>query len=189
MFSQRKIDIFSRKKLLININNIVSRNNLRDKSIRELVLNLLSDETSKAKLLIKKNFINGMSGKELVELNSFIVDQLIRTIHEITILYAYRATNPTESEKLSIVAVGGYGRSEMAPFSDIDLLFLHPYKLTVWAEQVIEHILYFLWDLGFNIGHAVRSIDECIRLSRSDISIATALLSGTSIKNIKKLWV
>jgi len=83
---------------------------------------------------------------------------------------------PTASERLSIVAVGGYGRGEMAPFSDVDLLFLTPHKITAWAESVIEAMLYILWDLKLKVGHASRTIDDCVRLAREDFTIQTALL-------------
>ena len=84
--------------------------------------------------------------------------------------------NPTAGEKLTVAAVGGYGRAEMAPFSDIDLLFLRPYKATAWSESVIETTLYLLWDLRLKVGHSVRTIDDCLRLAKTDITIRTALL-------------
>ena len=65
---------------------------------------------------------------------------------------------------MAIVAVGGYGRGTLAPGSDVDLLFLLPYKQTPWGESVVEFILYVLWDLGLKVGHATRSVAECIRL-------------------------
>ena len=77
----------------------------------------------------------------------------------------YRASNPTAGEHLCITAVGGYGRGELAPHSDIDLLFVLPFKSTPRNEQVIEYILYMLWDLGLKVGHATRSIQDCVRLS------------------------
>ena len=64
----------------------------------------------------------------------------------------------------------------MAPHSDIDLLFLTPYKMTAWAESVIESMLYMLWDLRLKIGHASRTIKDCVRLGREDFTIRTALL-------------
>ena len=62
---------------------------------------------------------------------------------------------------MAVVATGGYGRGLMAPESDIDLLFILPYKQTAWGEQVAEAILYCLWDMGLKVGHATRSVDEC----------------------------
>jgi [protein-PII] uridylyltransferase len=83
---------------------------------------------------------------------------------------------PTEAERIAVCAVGGYGRGEMAPFSDVDLLFLTPYKITPWAESVIESMLYILWDLRLKVGHASRTISDCLRLGTSDFTIRTALL-------------
>ncbi len=81
-----------------------------------------------------------------------------------------------DAERLSVVAVGGFGRSEMAPHSDVDLLFLYPYKITARAESVIETLLYILWDLKLKVGHSSRTVKDCIRLGREDITIRTALL-------------
>ena len=84
--------------------------------------------------------------------------------------------NPTEGEKLTVAAVGGYGRAEMAPFSDVDLLFLRPWKQTAWGESFIETTLYLLWDLKLKVGYAVRTADDCLRLAQDDATIRTALL-------------
>ena len=89
---------------------------------------------------------------------------------------------------MAIVAVGGYGRGTLAPGSDVDLLFLLPYKQTPWGESVVEFILYMLWDLGLKVGHATRSVDECIRLSRSDMTIRTAMLEARYIWGDKALF-
>lgn len=83
---------------------------------------------------------------------------------------------PTEAERLAVLAVGGYGRGEMAPQSDVDLLFLTPWKITPWAEAVIETMLYILWDLKLKVGHASRTVADCLRLGREDYTIRTALL-------------
>ena len=79
---------------------------------------------------------------------------------------------------MALVAVGGYGRGTLAPGSDIDLLFLLPQKQTRGATQMVEYMLYMLWDLGLKVGHATRDINECVRLSRSDITIRTSLLEA-----------
>ncbi|SNB52019.1 UTP--GlnB (protein PII) uridylyltransferase, GlnD [Arboricoccus pini] len=90
----------------------------------------------------------------------------------------YGKANPTKGERLAVVAVGGYGRGELAPFSDIDLLFLYEYKRTPWIEQIAEFVLYKLWDLGLKVGQAIRSINECVKLAREDLTVCTALLEA-----------
>lgn len=103
-------------------------------------------------------------------------DELVRLIYDYTVAHVYRATNPSDAERMAVVATGGYGRELLAPGSDIDLLFLLPYKQTPWGESVAEYILYVLWDLGFKVGHATRTIDQCLKLSISDTTIRTSLL-------------
>jgi [protein-PII] uridylyltransferase len=108
-------------------------------------------------------------------------DALIRLAYDFTTNHVYRAENPSAAERMAVVAQGGYGRGLLAPGSDIDLLFLLPYKQTAWGESVAEYMLYLLWDLGFKVGHATRTIDQCVRLSLSDMTIRTALLDARLI--------
>ncbi len=107
-----------------------------------------------------------------------MIDQLIRAIYDFTTTQLYPLANPSEAEKIALVAVGGYGRAELAPYSDIDLLFLLPYKLTSHCEQVVEYILYRLWDLGLKVGQSARSIEECLARAKGDLTIKTALLEA-----------
>jgi [protein-PII] uridylyltransferase len=115
-------------------------------------------------------------------------DELIKLIHDYTVWYVYRATNPSDAERMAIVATGGYGRGLLAPGSDIDLLFLLPYKQTPWGESVAEYMLYVLWDLGFKVGHATRTVDQCIKLGLSDITIRTALLDSRLVQGDRQLF-
>jgi [protein-PII] uridylyltransferase len=109
---------------------------------------------------------------------SDLQDQIIELLYDVTSGRLYRAQNPSTSERISVVAVGGYGRGTLAPGSDIDLLFLLPYKQTAWSESIAEFMLYVLWDLRLKVGHSARSIDDCIRLARSDDTILTAMLEA-----------
>ena len=115
-------------------------------------------------------------------------DNIISALFDYAIRWVSRATNPTSGERLSVAAVGGYGRSGLAPQSDIDLLFLLPYKQTPWGESVVEFMLYVLWDLGLKVGYATRSVDECIRLSKADTTIRTALLESRYICGDRELF-
>jgi len=96
--------------------------------------------------------------------------------------------NPSEAEAIALAAVGGYGRATLAPGSDIDLLFILPYKQTPWGEQVTEYILYMLWDLGQKVGHAVRSVDESLRMARSDMTVRTATLEARFLTGDQALF-
>ena len=107
---------------------------------------------------------------------SVLQDILIRAISEFALDHVFEAQNLSAAERVAVLAVGGYGRGTLAPGSDIDLLFLLPYKQTALGEQCAEYLLYLLWDLGFKVGHATRSVEECIRLSQADFTIRTAIL-------------
>src|SRR3974390_1066097 len=89
---------------------------------------------------------------------------------------------------MAVIATGGYGRGLQAPGSDIDLLFLLPYKQTAWGESVAEAILYCLWDMGLKVGHATRSVTECIRQAKADITVRTAVLEARYLLGDRKLY-
>ena len=118
------------------------------------------------------------AGHDCAEAQAFLVDQLVRVIHDHVITDIYPSGNRSVGERLTVMAVGGYGRGEMAPHSDVDIAFLTPIKQTPWCEQVIEAMLYFLWDLGLKVGHSSRSLDEMVRMARGDLTIRTAQLEG-----------
>ncbi|MEM7696122.1 MAG: [protein-PII] uridylyltransferase [Pseudomonadota bacterium] len=103
-------------------------------------------------------------------------DAIITALYAFTKEHLYPTANPSVAERLSVVATGGYGRGLLAPGSDIDLLFLYPYRPTPWTESMVELMLYLLWDMGLKVGHAARSVDECVKLARGDFTIRTALL-------------
>ncbi len=115
-------------------------------------------------------------------------DEIIRAIHYFAVRDVYPVDNPSGAEMISISAVGGYGRGTLAPGSDIDLLFILPYKQTPWGEQVTEYVLYMLWDLGQKVGHAVRSVDDCIRMARSDMTVRTATLEARYLTGDRRLF-
>jgi len=109
---------------------------------------------------------------------AWLTDQIVTHTLDLAFTRLHPLANPTSTERISALAVGGYGRSEMAPFSDVDLLFLTPYKQTAWGESLIESVLYCLWDLRLKVGHAVRTVDDCLRLARGDVTIRTSLLEN-----------
>ncbi|MCF1709155.1 [protein-PII] uridylyltransferase [Tabrizicola sp. J26] len=116
------------------------------------------------------------AARKLVKAQSDLTDVLVQTAFNVVLRRIHPLANPTESERVAVLAVGGYGRAEMAPFSDVDLLFLTPWKTTPWAESVVESLLYILWDLKLKVGHSTRTVKDCLRLGRDDITIRTALL-------------
>ena len=136
----------------------------------------------------EKLLLEDGSGLKCAARLSSLQDELIGFIHRFALNHIYRVDNPSAAERMAIVAVGGYGRGTLAPGSDIDLLFLLPYKQTPWGESVVEYILYMLWDLGFKVGHATRNVDECIRLSLQDMTIRTSVLEARFLHGDKELF-
>ncbi len=120
--------------------------------------------------------------------HAFLVDQLVRLIHDHAVADVYPAGNRSSGERLAILAVGGYGRAEMAPHSDVDIAFLTPTRRAPWCEQVIEAILYFLWDLGLKVGQSSRTPDDMVRMAREDLTIRTALLEGRYLWGDRALY-
>lgn len=107
-----------------------------------------------------------------------VVDMIVEELHGFAASAVYPSNTPTTGEQIAVIATGGYGRGELAPHSDVDLMFLLPHKLTPRTEQVCEYMLYLLWDLGLTVGHATRNTDEAIRLAKEDLTIRTALLEA-----------
>ncbi len=118
---------------------------------------------------------------DIIRAQSYLTDQIIVHLAALTFDHVYPAANPTKGEQVALLAAGGYGRQEMAPYSDIDLNFLVPYKTTPHTEQVVEFMLYFLWDLKLVVGHATRSVDDAIRLAQEDMTIRTNLLESRCV--------
>ncbi len=103
------------------------------------------------------------------------MDAVLSAIHE-RARKRFLASAPNVGYRMSAVAVGGYGREELCPRSDVDLLFLHPYKVDRYVEAMTESILYPLWDLGLEVGHSVRNVKETVRMAAADDSVRTALM-------------
>ncbi len=130
----------------------------------------------------------GASGAEIVAAQTSMIDLLLRVELDRAARTIYLEPNPTTANRLSLVAVGGYGRGDLSPHSDIDILFLHPYKLTGRGEQIIEHLLYMMWDLGFTVGHATRSVADCLRRAREDMTIRTSVLESRLVWGDEALY-
>lgn len=146
------------------------------KAARALAVRTLQDARTEAAAAFEAAFgRTPRQARGLISAQAALTDVLVK-VALAAAMKLHPLANPTESERIAVLGVGGYGRAEMAPQSDVDLLFLTPWKVTPWAESVIETMLYMLWDLKLKVGHATRTVKDCIRLGREDITIRTALL-------------
>ncbi|HWM24149.1 MAG TPA: [protein-PII] uridylyltransferase [Chthoniobacterales bacterium] len=123
---------------------------------------------------------SGGGGREICALRVELIDVVLRRIFAAATSFAQRdkGASPTP---LTVVALGGYGRRELNPFSDVDVMFLHDQNgsgISPYAAQVVEQILYLLWDIGFKVGHSTRSIPEAINLANRDMLTKTAMLES-----------
>ncbi len=144
---------------------------------RAVAVRHMAQAKNRANEMLEAAFLKQpLKARALVSAQSHLTDVLVTTALLIARDHLHRAPSPTTAERLTVLAVGGFGRAEMAPHSDVDLLFLTPWKITPWAESVIESMLYMLWDLKLKVGHSSRTVADCIRLGREDITIRTALL-------------
>ncbi|HVZ09356.1 [protein-PII] uridylyltransferase [Rhodopila sp.] len=125
-----------------------------------------------------------ITGLQAARLLGALVDGVVSALFE----HASRQTDLGPAEHLSIAATGGYGRGVLAPFSDIDLLFLTGNQPTPETLRVVEYMLYFLWDLGLKVGHATRSIMDCLTEGAKDTTIRTALLDARHLTGDKALF-
>lgn len=146
--------------------------------VRKAVATILRETWDTARARVARRLEAGGEGVEVARLYSAAADDLLTALWRFTTGTLYPAANPSQAERLSLIAVGGYGRGVLAPFSDLDLLFLRPWKSTPRTEQVIEFMLYLLWDLGVKVGQSARSVDECLALAKSDMTVRTALLEA-----------
>lgn len=152
----------------------------RDCSAAELragVVKILREANLAGRAAIAEAFAEEpFAARALTRSYAYLTDGLVTAAYFTATSLLHPLSNPTQGERIAVIAVGGYGRGEMAPQSDVDLLFLTPYKITAWAESAIESMLYILWDLRLKVGHSSRTIRDCIRLGGEDFTIRTAML-------------
>jgi len=148
---------------------------------RPAVQNLLHGALFRGRMIAKERLEAGENGLAVARLLAKVADEVVSALYDYTTVHLFRARNPTEGERFTVMAVGGYGRGELAPSSDLDLLFLRAYKPTAFSESVTEFMLYMLWDMGLKVGHASRNVDECLKLAREDHTIQTALLEARRV--------
>ena len=147
------------------------------KVIRAETVRILGDARKAGRQCIAAAFAEDpVPGRRGTRAYSWLTDQVVGEVLYVTQTFLHPQLTPTEAERIALIAVGGYGRGEMAAHSDVDLLFLNPYKITPWAESLIESMLYILWDLKLKVGHASRTIKDCVRLAREDYTIRTSLV-------------
>jgi len=133
-------------------------------------LEIYRDTLASARSKLNEHFMAGTDVRHLVHGYAWLIDQLLIT--------AWQHLEWDENEAISLIAVGGYGRGELHPHSDIDLLILLEENSQSTHQSNIEQIVTLLWDIGLKVGHSVRSISQCIEEAQQDITVATSLMES-----------
>ena len=181
-------DRFETARITAAVDALAEKHAGREDVFRSALAQLLKAEMIAARTTAQDILLKDRHGRRCAERLCFMQDEIIRVLYSAATRHLYRSHVPSGAERMAVVATGGYGRGLMAPESDIDLLFILPYKQTAWGEQVAEAILYCLWDMGLKVGHATRSVDESIRQARGDMTIRTAILETRFLTGDQPLY-
>src|SRR3954466_5534390 len=181
-------DRFDTARITAAVDALAEKHAGREDVFRSALAQLLKAEMIAARDTAQAVLLKDRHGRRCAERLCFVQDEIIRILYAAATRHLYPSPSPSSGERMSVVSTGGYGRGLMAPESDIDLLFILPYKQTAWGEQVAEVILYCLWDMGLKVGHATRSVDESIRQARGDMTIRTAILETRFLAGDKALY-
>lgn len=133
------------------------------------------DYLDRAREILHREHLAGASGTAIVNRWTSVVDHVVTALFD-DARASYRKRSTTIDQKCTLIAQGGYGRGELNPWSDIDLLFLYPQRTDAYVETVTETVLYALWDTGMAVGQAVRSMRDCVALAADDFKVKTSLL-------------
>jgi [protein-PII] uridylyltransferase len=171
-------DLFDPEAIIAELKKLAERHAGREHELRAAVAQCLKAALTRARARAEELLLKDRHGRRCAERLCQMQDEIVRILFEFAGNELYPTPVPSEAEHMAVIATGGYGRGLLAPGSDIDLLFILPYKQTAWGESVAEALLYCLWDMGLKVGHATRSVDESIRLAKADMTVRTALLES-----------
>ncbi|RYH08310.1 [protein-PII] uridylyltransferase [Tropicimonas sp. IMCC6043] len=138
---------------------------------------ILSEALTRGRAAIEAGFEKSpRASRPLVHSYAWLTDCIVRSAFWTAKFLLVEDGADASAQHMAVIAVGGYGRGEMAPHSDVDLLFLSTDRITPRIEAIVEEMLYILWDMRLKVGHSTRTIRECLRLGREDFTIRTSLL-------------
>jgi [protein-PII] uridylyltransferase len=180
--------VFDRDAVAAELAELAAAHSGSDGELRAAVTQRLKTALADGRAEAEELLLRDRHGRRCAERLCRMLDEIVHVLYEFAAKHLYSSQNPSEAERMAVIATGGYGRGLLAPGSDIDLLFLLPYKQTAWGESIAETILYCLWDLGLKVGHATRSVDESIRQARADMTIRTSILESRFLFGDRKLF-
>jgi [protein-PII] uridylyltransferase len=181
-------DLIDARAVIADLEKLAKAHVGSERELRAGVAQRLKTALNQGRDKAERLLLKDRHGRRCAERLCRMEDEIIRILFDFARKHLYPSQNPSEAEHMAVVATGGYGRGLQAPGSDIDLLFVLPYKQTAWGESIAEAILYCLWDTGLKVGHATRSVDECIRQAKADMTIRTAILEARFLLGDRALF-
>ncbi|MFV0334256.1 MAG: [protein-PII] uridylyltransferase [Tropicimonas sp.] len=155
---------------------------------RARVTKILAAELGHGRTAIEEAFARSpQAARQLVHSYAWLTDCIVCAAFWTAKFLLVEDGAKAGQHRMAIIAVGGYGRAEMAPHSDVDLLFLTEKSITPRIEKLVEEMLYILWDLRLKVGHATRTFGDCLRLGREDFTIRTSLLEMRHVDGAAEL--
>jgi [protein-PII] uridylyltransferase len=186
--AKKDVELFDASELAANLQALAEQHAGNERELRAAVAQRLKIVLNQGRKTAEALLLKDRHGRRCAERLCRMQDEIIGVLYEFAAKRLYPPRIQSAAERMAIIATGGYGRGLLAPGSDIDLLFVLPYKQTAWGESVAEAVLYCLWDLGLKVGHATRSVDECIRQAKADLTIRTSILEGRFLIGDQKLF-
>src|SRR6266850_2435713 len=135
---------------------------------------------------LKVRHAEGASGQESVRAHAYLMDEVIFSLTRLIADDTARAR--LDATPLVVVALGGYGRRELHPLSDIDLMVVYDGELSPYVQRMMQELLYFLWDLGLQVGHSLRSLDDCVAMARTDFPSRTSMQEARFLSGDRRLF-
>ncbi|MDE2789801.1 MAG: [protein-PII] uridylyltransferase [Paracoccaceae bacterium] len=159
-----------------------------DAAVRRAVSDILAEANRTGRAAIRESYLaQPFRTAETIRSYTWLIDGIVKAAHQAATGIHGPSEGDRAADNLAVLAVGGYGRAEMAPRSDVDILFLVGGKPSSRIQRIIEFVLYVLWDTGLKVGQATRSVGECLSLGKTDQTIRTALLECRHICGDRRL--
>jgi [protein-PII] uridylyltransferase len=153
---------------------------------RRLRLELLRQHLAQNVDFLKAAHLGGASGQQSVQAYAAFMDGFLSTIFRLAVEDAKK--DGAVPGAIVLVALGGYGRGELGPLSDLDLMVIYDGELGPFVQRVTQALLYTLWDLGLTVGHSVRTLDDCVAMARTDFASRTSMQEARYVVGDRRLF-